>query len=162
MRYERKEDIKREENAIRLFIDVMSDMDKTFIDPTIIKLGNHQIDYMLYLPNGSRVSVEIKGVKYKNIEDNHTPKVSIMKLTELQKATNMEGYEASYIVFAYENGIKLLNVKNAKGQVAWGGRINPRAGAANDRELIVTFSSSNFKSSLYGCENEDWNQEVEI
>jgi hypothetical protein len=142
-RFERAEDILREEKAMRLFIAGREDLVPT-------KLGPHEIDFAIS-KNGQRVAyLEVKGVKkVKSVYDAHTPIVAIKKLTRLQKYVNENKCPNVYIAWAYSDGIKYAKVTELKGTISWGGQFKPRAGSVNDHELMFIDNGTNFTIKTY-------------
>jgi len=158
MRFENQEDLNREERAVQLFVKAMTKIDKRYKDVTVIKLGDTELDFLIDF-NGQKEegninvrvkshTVEIKGVRGLSLDDNHTPIVSMLKGGKMVKSVNSNRFGESHIVFAYTDGIKFQELRNLKGYFQWGGR-KSRIGAANDQELILKFSSTDFHSAKY-------------
>lgn len=142
-RFERPEDIAREEKAMRLFLSGSARFSSK-------KLSPHEIDFEI-LEDGSTFGyIEIKGVKkVPSVDSDHTPIVAIKKLTSLQKYINERKCDHVYIAWAYADGIKYAKVKDLKGTISWGGQFKPREGSVNDQELMFIDNGTDFKIKRY-------------
>ena len=144
MIFENQSDLIREDYAINKFIEHMSKDWHRFKDCTCVKLGRFDLDYIIQFNNGKKITVEIKGVKQHKIDSNHIPVVSVAKVEKMQKSVNCDGFNASFIIFAYIDGLKYQELRNLTGRFSWGGR-QVRKGSANDKEIILIFDSTEFK-----------------
>lgn len=146
-RFEKPEDIIREEKAVRLFVD---DSDRFVCE----KLSPNEIDFLIWdvqSPNEPICALEIKGVKkVPSVDSEHTPIVAIKKLTELQKYINEKKISRVFIAWAYGDGIKYSEIRDLDGDIYWGGQKIPRQGSTNDHELMFKASRTQFKIKRYG------------
>lgn len=145
MRFETQKDLTREEFAIQKFVEHMESKYKSFAGCVFVKLGSFDLDYIVQLTNGKRITIEIKGVNGHGVDSLHVPFVSILKVQKMQLSINSEGFDASFIIFAYKDGLRYEEVKNLSGRFCWNGR-TPRNGSSNDSEIIMTFDSTEFKA----------------
>lgn len=146
-RFEKHEDIIREEKAVRLFVD---NSDRFVCE----KLSPNEIDFLIWdvqNPNNPLCAIEIKGVKkVPSVDSEHTPIVAIKKLTELQKYINEKKIVRVFIAWAYHDGIKYVELRDLDGDIYWGGQKIPRDGSVNDHELMFKASRTQFKIKRYG------------
>tara|TARA_R110000744_G_C18896451_1_gene508657 strand:- start:56 stop:481 length:426 start_codon:yes stop_codon:yes gene_type:complete len=121
-RFENKEDLKREENAIKLFTSKHNFNYK--------KLGDYDLDFLITNQDGSIVgSAEVKGRKMFLQNQSELP------LAERKYNKIMECKKAKIIIWAYKDGIVYCQLNRLKGIKRKGGR-KPREGAANDVEMM--------------------------
>lgn len=147
-RFERPEDISRENKAATLLV---GDTDKYVLE----KLDPNDLDFYIRDKETNKVVavVEIKGVKkVPSVDSEHTPVIALQKLLSLQEYHNIKRVPNAYIVWAYGDGIKYTELKSLKGTLAWGGR-RKRAGSTNDQELLFTATGTNFKIKKYEREH---------
>ena len=145
VRFERAEDILREEKAVSLFVGDRQDL--------VYKgLGPHDVDFSIHKKGESKATayVEIKGVKkVESVYDSHTPVVAIKKLVTLQKLVNEKECEHVYIAWAYNDGIKYAKIQDLKGKLVWGGQKSRRHGSYYDHELMFIATDTDFKVKTY-------------
>jgi len=142
-RFESPEDIRREEKAVRLFLNGSARFSAK-------KLSPHEIDFAIMDGASTFGYIEIKGVKkVPSVDSEHTPIVAIKKLTSLQKYINEKKCDHVYIAWAYADGIKYANVRDLKGTISWGGQFKPREGSVNDHELMFIDNGTEFKVKKY-------------
>jgi len=149
MIFETQTDIDREESTVLRFVHHMTDQYNQFENCTFVKLGRFELDYLIQLRNGKRITIEVKGVNGHSVDSNHVPVVSVMKVEKMQKSVNQNGFNASYILFAYKDGIRFEELRNLKGRFCWSGRKEPRNGSTNDREMILIFDATEFKKITF-------------
>lgn len=146
VRFERAEDILREEKAVDLFLRGREDLGYK-------GLGPHDVDFRIYRklePNETVAFIEVKGVKkVDSVHDRHTPVVAIKKLVTLQKMINERDCENVYIAWAYSDGIKYARVQDLKGKLTWGGQKTRRHGSYYDHELMFIATETQFTIKTY-------------
>ncbi len=143
MTFETQSDKDRESIAVFTFVNYMKTKYNPFIGCSCVKLGKYELDFIIQLHSGKRITIEVKGVKSYNLEDNHIPIISVLKIAKMQRSVNENGFNASYLIFAYKDGIKVQRLINLKGSFSWSGR-KQRKGSANDRELILRLDRTTF------------------
>ena len=148
MRFESNEDLKREDKAINFFIECMLEKDELFNGVIPVKLGKHELDFLIVLKNGELVIAEVKGVKYRDIDETHCPLVSVRKISTLNKYVNEQGYLYGYLIFAYESGIKYAELRDLKGSFDFS-KQKKRKGSVHDQETLLRFSSTEFCTKKY-------------
>ena len=122
MRFENKEDLKREEKAIKLFTSKYNFNYK--------KLGDYDLDFLITNQDGSIVgSAEVKGRKM------FLQNQSDLPLAERKYNKIMECEKAKIIIWAYKDGIMYCQLNRLKGIKRKGGR-KPREGSFNDVEMM--------------------------
>jgi hypothetical protein len=126
MRFETEEDRKREEKAIKLFVNVFSGKYK--------KLDPNDIDYKVFDEANNPIAyVEVKG-RRGSIRASYPLSISVRKLSKLvSKRLN------PVIIWACEDGIIYGKAQELVGTVRFGGRNVIRDGAVRDQELMVYY-----------------------
>lgn len=125
MRFETKDDLNREINAIRMFVDTFGGYYK--------KLGEHDVDFAVYDRNERLIAyAEVKG-RNRKIDDAFPLPCAARKLVKLSdKKIN------PVIIWDCLDGIIYGKLNELEGVAKNGGR-KPRNGASNDVELMVYF-----------------------
>lgn len=159
--FEQPADVNRESRALNLFLLDMASKYEAFREYKEVKLGKFDLDYIVEFGNGKRITVEVKGCKRKLNSSSFAPFVSIQKLARMQETVNNGGFDASYIIFAYEDGIKYQRLKLLSGLFNWFERKNKRRGAANDAEIVLYFEGTEFITITYKMNENEQPKEQE-
>jgi hypothetical protein len=136
VRFEKREDIQREEKAMAAFCSVFGG--------DALKLGRWDIDYKYRDDNKkTQAYVEIKG-RLRNIEDAFPLPVAARKLIKLaDKEIN------PILIWACYDGIIYGRLDEISGDTKWGGR-TARKGAVNDQEVMCYYGKqSGLKTIKY-------------
>lgn len=144
MTFETQSDKDRESIAVYTFVNHMKLKYNPFSGCSCVKLGKYELDFIIQLHSGKRITIEVKGVKNYNLQDNHVPIISVLKIAKMQRSVNENRLNASYLIFAYKDGIKFQRLINLKGSFSWSGR-EPRKGSTNDREIILRLDKTIFE-----------------
>ena len=125
MRFESEEDLKRETQAIKKFVNMFGGSFK--------KLGPNDIDYRVFDSKGELIAyVEVKG-RLRPIKEAYPLPVAARKVVKLwDKRLN------PVMIWACEDGIIYGKVPEMEGFVRWGGR-KPRLHSVNDEELMIYY-----------------------
>ncbi len=123
--FETEQDLIRERKAIERFVSIFKGRFE--------KLSPDDIDFKIFDKDNNLISyVEVKG-RLKNISMAYPLPVSVQKIAKLwAKRLNPT------IIWACDDGIIYGKLKELEGTLRLGGR-NPRAGSANDIELMVYY-----------------------
>ena len=125
MRFENKNDLLREFNAINFLCEKYK--------LNYVKLDENDIDYQLYKGDKIIGYVEVKG-RNKDIKDAYPLPVACRKLVKLcDKKLN------PIVVWACYDGLIIGKIEQLKGITKIGGR-KPREGSSNDIELMTYFN----------------------
>jgi hypothetical protein len=147
--YEKEEHLTREEKAFKTFIEDILEQFPKFGGATYLKQGKFDLDYLVEFDNGKRITAEIKGVNRDLNGSNFPPFVSIKKVHEMQRTVNTGGFDASYIIFAFNDGIQYQRLKKLSGTFNWFERKEKREGVVNDNEIVLSFVGTEFITKLY-------------
>lgn len=125
MTFETEQDLKREQNAITVFVNTFKGSFK--------KLDPHDIDYKVFDKDGVLIAyAEVKG-RIRTIHNAYPLPISAKKIIKLvDKRLN------PVIIWACEDGIIYGQVNKIKGEIKWGGR-TPRDNSFNDSELMIYY-----------------------
>lgn len=139
MRFENKEDLLREQAALNLLL-------RGKRVASVSKLDPNNIDFLVVLQNGSRIAVEIKGVKrHASMNDDAQPMFSARKLVKLTDFITNKRADYAYVVWTYSDGLLMGEVRNLKGTFYFGGCHTPREGSTNDQEIMVCVPNQTLK-----------------
>ena len=127
MKYERKENKKREKETL-----------KTFCKHFELTFAKHpeyaHIDAVLYSKGKITGFAEVKGV-HKNIEDKNDVIVAMRKIVKAQQLQVRSGKPVA-IIWAFNNAIVYERINNLRGIFYYGGR-KVREGSTFDQEQLV-------------------------
>lgn len=139
MRFENKEDLLRERAALNLLL-------RGKRVASVSKLDPNNIDYLVILQNGTRIAVEIKGVKrHASMNDDAQPMFSAQKLVKLADFVTNNRADFAYVVWTYADGLLYQDIRNLTGTFYYGGRHVPREGSTNDQEVMVCVLNNTLK-----------------
>ena len=125
MRFERPEDLDRELRAILSFV--------SRFDGSFKKLGENDIDYLVYKNDNPLCYVEVKGRK-RSVSNSYPLPLAARKAVKLSdKRLN------PVVLWSCDDGIIYGEIRKLYGNFEWGGR-KPRDGSVNDGELMIYYS----------------------
>lgn len=125
MTFEKEEDLRREKNAIEVFVNTFGGSYK--------KLDPHDIDYKVFDKKGELIAyAEVKG-RIRTMNAAYPLPIALRKISKLSdKRLN------PLVIWACEDGIIYGKVNKLKGEIKWGGR-TPRDNSFNDSELMIYY-----------------------
>jgi hypothetical protein len=125
MTFETEEDLRREKNAIEVFVNTFGGSYK--------KLDPHDIDYKVFDKKGELIAyAEVKG-RIRTMNAAYPLPIALRKISKLSdKRLN------PLVIWACEDGIIYGKVNKLKGEIKWGGR-TPRDNSFNDSELMIYY-----------------------
>tara|TARA_R110001583_G_scaffold87009_6_gene226996 strand:- start:1782 stop:2213 length:432 start_codon:yes stop_codon:yes gene_type:complete len=123
-RFERQVDLDREIKAVSLFCSLYGF--------TFKKLGDNDIDFIIYENNKFLSYLEVKG-RNRNILNSYPLPVSIRKLFRMSQKRKQ-----SIILWACFDGIIFSRLECLEGVIKTGGR-KPRDGSINDVEIMAYY-----------------------
>lgn len=123
--FETEEDLKREQFAIKKFVDIFGG--------SFQKLDQFDIDYKIFDKDKNLISyVEVKG-RIRTIANAYPLPISVKKLVKLnEKRLN------GVVLWACEDGIIYAKLNELVGEIKIGGR-KPREHSSNDLELMAYY-----------------------
>jgi len=125
MIFETEQDLKRELNAITVFVNTFGG--------SFQKLDPNDIDYKVFDKEGKIIAyVEVKG-RIKTMHNAYPLPVAAKKIVKLA-----DKRLSPVIIWACEDGIIYGKINKLKGEIKWGGRA-PRDNSFNDEELIIYY-----------------------
>lgn len=132
VRFETTADVAREIRAIDTFVKSFRGGPGSFK-----KLGPNDIDFRVFNYNGRVVAhAEVKGRLQRS--GSFPLSVGLCKLGRLIESSGTERVEP-VIIWACDDGIIYARLFHLTGELRFGGRREPRPGAANDREFMAYF-----------------------
>lgn len=125
MTFETEEDLRREKNAIEVFVNTFGGSYK--------KLDPHDIDYKVFDKKGELIAyAEVKG-RIRTMNAAYPLPIALRKISKLSdKRLN------PLVIWACEDGIIYGKVNKLKGEIKWGGR-TPRDNSFNNSELMIYY-----------------------
>lgn len=125
MTFETEEDLRREKNAIEVFVNTFGGSYK--------KLDPHDIDYKVFDKKGELIAyAEVKG-RIRTMNAAYPLPIALRKISKLSdKRLN------PLVIWACEDGIIYGKVNKLKGEIKWGGR-TPRDNSFDDSELMIYY-----------------------
>ena len=134
MRFERREDIVREEKAMNAFCSLFGGR--------YAKLGDWDIDFRYIGEDGkTKAFVEVKG-RMRDMKDAFPLPVAARKLIKLaDKEMN------PILIWACYDGIIYGKLSDIAGETKWGGR-KARKGASNDQEVMCYYGKQEGLKSI--------------
>lgn len=135
MRYETKQDLINEEEVIKHF---------TKGEHPYEKLGENDLDFVVFSKDGKQKICYVE-VKCTNTHSEEY-KTQIISVKKLKKMQDYRHKLPTYLVYRYSDCTKSIELKNVEGVLKWGGRTVVRAGAVNDKELVVYIKKTKMKT----------------
>lgn len=125
MTFETEENLRREKNAIEVFVNTFGGSYK--------KLDPHDIDYKIFDKKGELIAyAEVKG-RIRTMRAAYPLPIALRKISKLSdKRLN------PLVIWACEDGIIYGKVNKLKGEIKWGGRTY-RDNSFNDSELMIYY-----------------------
>lgn len=125
MTFETEQDLKREQNAISVFVNTFGG--------SFQKLDPYDIDYKIFDSQGNLIAyAEVKG-RIRTMHNAYPLPVAAKKIVKLaDKRLN------PVMIWACEDGIIYGQINKLNGVIKWGGRA-PRENSFNDSELIIFY-----------------------
>lgn len=125
MTFETEEDLRKEKNAIEVFVNTFGGSYK--------KLDPHDIDYKVFDKKGELIAyAEVKS-RIRTMNAAYPLPIALRKVSKLSdKRLN------PLVIWACEDGIIYGKVNKLKGEIKWGGRA-PRDNSFNDSELMIYY-----------------------